>query len=159
MSGCAEALLLFFSSPFPLRTAILAVANKHTALSLPHDSHQASTALPANPGCLRAASPVPSLLPGSRGGGNPNPTKQKPARKKKRILAPAKRRNIEIELRLRGWQRRGGQMWSGDGADRSCFTSSLFQFHFISPWMPARGGGGINKKALSSSKIVWHTLH
>lgn len=50
---------------------------------------------------------------------------------------------------MRAWQRRGGQMWSGDGADCSCFTSSLFPFHFISPWMPARGGGGGDKKKSS----------
>lgn len=48
---------------------------------------------------------------------------------------------------MRGWQWCGGQMWSGDRADRSCFTSSLFPFHFISPWMLARGAEGINEKS------------
>lgn len=56
-------------------------------------------------------------------------------------FSPGREEKTGVEIGLRAWQRRGGQMWSGDGADCSCFTSSLFPFHFISPWMPARGGG------------------
>lgn len=122
----------FFS---PLRTAILAVANKHAALSPRHDClRQPGRTLPANPRCLRTASPVP-------------PPPSIPAPGQRGVLAPGERRKLGLSSICGASSGVVGRC--GAGTEPITAVPPPVSSRFISSplgcW-PGEGAGGGNKK-------------